>query len=379
MGDMRVAWPDNCLFVSLVVCKCALDCVNLESIMCERHGNFYQNLQTSRRSLLRGIGAGVTLAGGAMVPGIANAATTLKATHGQGLCNLAFFLVEKNAMGKADGVNLKFVVTPSNSDIATLFGAGMVDVSVIPYSNFLTLYDAGAPVKIVAGAGAEGCILVAREGIKNAQDLKGKTIGVFQADTVELLPYDYLKKAGLSFKDVKVRYFNTSPEMAQAYTSGGIDAVCHIEPYATQCLTSRKGSTILTDGKDLYGDLYADCVLAVRAPLLKRDPKAVKGLIKAMMNAQALVEKDVDAALKETVGRNYKTTMEAAKLAASKQPVMIDQRQNQKFIMDRSLSMRELGYMRKDLPADAFDWSLLNEVIAENKALYDGLKLKSKA
>jgi len=347
--------------------------------MCDRHGNLFDSFAVSRRGLLRTAGSGALLAGSSMLPGLANAATTLKATHGQGLCNLAFFLVEKNAMGKADGVNLQFVVTPSNSDIATLFGAGMVDVSVIPYSNFLTLYDAGAPVKIVAGAGVEGCILVAREGINNAQDLKGKTIGTFQSDTLEVLPYDYLKRAGLSFKDVKVRYFNTSPEMAQAYMNGGIDAVSHIEPYATQCLNSRKGSTILTDGKDLYGDLYADCVLAVRAPLLKRDPKAVKALIKAMMNAQALVESDVDAALKQTVGRNYKTTMDAAKLAASKRPVMIDQRHNEKFIMDRSQSMRELGYMRKDLPAEAFDWTLLNEVIAENKALYDSLKLKSKA
>ena len=51
---------------------------------------------------------------------------------------------------------------------APSFGAGQVDMSVIPYSNFLTLYDAGAPVKIVAGAGVDGCILIAKEGIKNA-------------------------------------------------------------------------------------------------------------------------------------------------------------------------------------------------------------------
>ncbi|GAA5234200.1 hypothetical protein GCM10025795_24640 [Verticiella sediminum] len=314
---------------------------------------------------------------GGLMPGLASAATTIKATHGTGLCNLAFFLVEKQGLAQPDGVDLRFVVTPTNADIATLFGAGQVDMSVLPYSNFLTLYDAGAPVKIVAGAGVEGCILVAREGIQSAADLRGKTLGTFQADTLEVLPYDYLRKADMSFKDVKVRYFNTSPELAQAFINGAVDAMCHIEPYATRALEERKGSTVLSDGRDLYHNLYSDCVLAVRTPLLERNPQAVKAIIKAMFQAQASVENDVDAALRETVGSYYKTSFEAAKLAASKQPVMVDQRNNTQFILERGQSMRELGYVRKLASRDAIDWTLLEEVIAENPALYDSVKLKS--
>lgn len=342
---------------------------------------------TSRRSFLKssGIaGASIALPAGlasTLMPGLASAQTqtVIKATHGSGLCNLAFFLAKKRELSKADGVTLDFVVTPTNADIATLFGAGQVDMSVIPYSNFLTLYDAGAPVKIVAGAGVDGCILIAREGIKSAADLKGKSIGTFQADTLEVLPYDYLKKAGLTFKDVKVRYFNTSPEMAQAYNAGAVDAICHIEPYATQCLTARKGSTILSDGSDIYGKHYSDCVLAVRTPLIEKNPKAVKAVIKAMMVAQSQAEADPDAALKDTVGTYYKTTMEAAKLAASKQPIMIDQRKNTQFILDRGQSMKELGYVKKLAPRAAIDWTLLDQVIAENQSLYAGLKLKTTA
>lgn len=117
-----------------------------------------------------------------------------------------------------------------------MFGAGLVDISMIPYSNFMTLYDAGAPVRIVAGGGVQGCIIVAKEGIKSAADLRGKTFGTFQADTLEVLPYDYLKKAGMTFQDVDIRYLNTSPELAQAFIAGAVDAICHIEPYATQCV-----------------------------------------------------------------------------------------------------------------------------------------------
>ncbi|HEX3140817.1 MAG TPA: ABC transporter substrate-binding protein [Rhizobacter sp.] len=340
---------------------------------------------TSRRGFLKaGSAAGVSLAlplgfAASLAPGAARAETVIKATHGSGLCNLAFFLAKKRELTKADGVTLDFVITPTNADIATLFGAGQVDMSVIPYSNFLTLYDAGAPVKIVAGAGVDGCILIAKEGIKSAADLKGKSIGTFQADTLEVLPYDYLKKAGLSFKDVNVRYFNTSPELAQAFNAGAVDAICHIEPYATQCLASRKGSSVLSDGSDIYGKNYSDCVLAVRTPLIEKNPKAVKAVIKAMMLAQSQAESDIDAALKDTVGTYYKTSMEAAKLAASKQPIMIDQRKNTQFILDRGQSMKELGYVKKLAPRAAIDWTLLDQVIAENKSLYAGLKLKTVA
>jgi NitT/TauT family transport system substrate-binding protein len=354
--------------------------------MCERHGNTHSNLiDLSRRGFLKsGSAAGITMAlpagiAGALAPGLAMADTTIKATHGSGLCNLGFFLAKKRELAKADGVNLDFVITPTNADIATLFGAGQVDMSVIPYSNFLTLYDAGAPVKIIAGAGVNGCILIAKEGIKSAADLKGKTVGTFQADTLEVLPYDYLKKAGMSFKDVQVRYFNTSPELAQAFIAGAVDAICHIEPYATQCLTSRKGSTILSDGSDIYGANYSDCVLAARTPLIDKNPKAVKAIIKAMFTAQSQAEKDPDSALKDTVGTYYKTTLEAAKLAASKQPVMVDQRNNTQFILDRAQSMKELGYVKKLAPRAAIDWTLLEQVIAENQPLYASLKLKTVA
>jgi NitT/TauT family transport system substrate-binding protein len=353
--------------------------------MFERHSHITSALDnsSSRRGFLKGAGvAGVSLAlpvgfAGSLMAGAAQAATTIKATHGSGLCNLAFFLVKKRDLAKADGVTLDFVITPTNADIATLFGAGQVDMSVIPYSNFLTLYDAGAPVKIVAGAGVDGCILLAKEGIKSAADLKGKTLGTFQADTLEVLPYDYLKKAGLTFKDVQVRYFNTSPELAQAFIAGAVDSICHIEPYATQCLTSRKGSTVLSDGRDVYVKNYSDCVLAARTPLIEKNPQAVKAVIKAMLVAQSQAEKDIDSALKDTVGTYYKTTLEAAKLAASKQPIMVDQRNNTQFILDRAQSMKELGYVKKLAPRQAIDWTLLEQVIAENKALYDSLKLKT--
>jgi len=351
--------------------------------MCDHDGRFYRNF--SRRSFLKATtAAAATVAlpahlAGLLMPTPAFAATTIKATHGSGFCNMGIFLAKERELAKADGVDLDFVVTPSNTEITTMFGAGLVDMSMIPYSNFLALHDAGAPVKIVAGGGVQGCIIIAKEDIKSAKDLKAMNFGTFQADTLELLPYDYLKKAGLSFKDINVKYLDMTPEMAQAFLAGALDAICIVEPYATQCVSGRKGASVLSDGTDLYGPGYSDCVLAVRTPLLKKNPAAVKAIIKALFVAQSGAEKDKESALKDTVGKYYKTAMSDAVNAASKQPLCVDQRNMAQFILDRGVSMKELGYIKRLPDKSAFDWSVLEAVIAENKELYDGLKWKSAA
>lgn len=350
--------------------------------MCDRDGLFFRNFDR-RRFLKAGSATSLTVAlppalAALLSPQSAQAATTtVRATHGSGFCNMGIFLAKERGLAKADGVELEFVVTPSNTEITTMFGAGLVDISMIPYSNFMTLYDAGAPVKIIAGGGVQGCMIVAREGIKTAADLRGKSFGTFQADTLEVLPFDWLAKAGMNFGDVDIKYLNTSPELAQAFIAGAIDAICHIEPYATQCVQSRKGAAVLSDGTDVYGPGYSDCVLAARTPLLESNPKAVKAIIKALMVAQAQAEADKAAALRDTVGSYYKTTMEAAMDASTKQPIVVDQRNQTQFIIDRGLSMQKLGYVKKLPDKGAFDWSFLEQVIAENGELYAGLKLKS--
>lgn len=352
--------------------------------MCERCGNFYQNF--SRRNFLKGsvAAAGASLAlppalAAMLAPSdaLAAGAVTVKATHGTGFCNLGFFLTKERQLTKADGVDIEFVVTPSNADIATLFGAGLVDMSLIPYSNFMTLYDAGAPVKIVAGGGVEGCVIAARDGINSAEDLKGKTLGTFQADTLEVLPYDWLKMHGLSFKDVDVRYMNTSPELAQAFMVGAVDAMCHIEPYATQAVEATKGAKVLSDGTDVYGKLYSDCVLAVRTPLLEKSPDVVKSVIKGMFVAQKESETDRAGAIKDLVGSYFKTSLDAAMSASQKQPVMVDQRRNTDFILGRAQTMKELGYLKELPDSKMIDWTLMEQVIDENKDLYSSLKLVS--
>jgi NitT/TauT family transport system substrate-binding protein len=350
--------------------------------MCEHHGpapGRLRSIDFNRRNLLKATGAtALTIAiGSGLFGGAAHAASTIKSTHGSGFCNLNIFLAHALQTAQDDGVELQFVNTPTFAEQVTFLGIGQVDVGLMPYTSFMALFDAGAPVRVVAGGGIEGCVIVSRPGLDSAQKLKGKTLGTFQLDTLEVMPYDWLKKNGVSFKDVTVRYMGNTPEAVEAFKAGAIDWICTIEPYGTALLNDVKGSHKLSDGTDIYDKGYTDCVLACRADLIKQNPGGLKALIKGMMKAQLIAETNPDEALTKLVGTYYKTSMENARIAKGKQPAVVDARAQTQFILDRTDSLVEMGYIKKKPGRDAIDWTLLEAVIAENKDLYDKLKYKA--
>src|SRR3984893_8227359 len=303
----------------------------------------------------------------------------IKSVHGSGFCNLNYFLTEAQQMAKDDGVILDFLLPPTSAELVTFLGAGQVDAGLMPYTSFIALYDKGAPVKIVAGGGIQGCVFVAQPGLDSPEKLKGKTLGTFQMDTLEVLPYDWLKKQGVSFRDINVRYMGNTPEAVEAFKAGALDMICTIEPYGPTLLHDVKGRVMLSDGTDIYGKGYTDCVLAARTELIKADPAAIKTLIKGMMKAQHMAESDPEAVLKILVGPYYKTSIENARIAMAKQPSVVDARSQTQFILDRTNSILEMGYIKNKPGRDAIDWTILEQAIAENKELYDGLKYKSAA
>src|SRR5260370_32062485 len=117
----------------------------------------------------------LTMAVGGGLMGAAHAANTLKSTHGTGFCNLNIFLSHALQTAKDDGVEIQFINTPTFAEQVTFLGIGQVDVGLMPYTSFMALFDAGAPVKVVAGGGIEGCVVVSQPGLHTPQNLKDKT------------------------------------------------------------------------------------------------------------------------------------------------------------------------------------------------------------
>lgn len=349
---------------------------------CDRNFPSLDKIEMSRRSLLKtGAASALTIAVPSALMGAVGTAhaaeTTFTGTHGTGFCNSAFFITHARQLAEEDGLTLEFVNTPTFAEQVTFFGSGQVDVSVLPYTSFMALYDAGAPVKIVAGGGIQGCVIVAQPGLDTPDKLKGKTLGAFQLDTLEVLPYDWLKKNGIGYNDITVRYLGSTPEQVEAFKAGAIDIAGVIEPYASALLNDVPGAVMLSDGIDIYGPEYTDCVLAASNEVIEQKPEAVKALIKAMLKGQLIFEKEREAFLKDTVGVYYKTSMENARIGADKQPPKVDQRAQEEFILTRVQSLIEMGYIKEPPKKDAIDWSLLEAAIAEVPDVYGQLKYKS--
>ncbi len=229
--------------------------------MCDRYGPaidfeaMRSAFRPGRRSMLRATAASaLTMAVGSGLMGQAHAqGTSLKATHGTGFCNLNFFLAHALQLARQDGTEIQFINTPTSAEMVTFLGMGQVDLGLMPYTSFMALFNAGAPVKIIAGGGVEGCSIVAQRGLDSPEKLRGKTLGTFQLDTLEVLPYDYLKKHGISMRDVTVRYMGNTPEAVEAFKAGALDWICTIEPYATALVNEVPGAVRLSDGTDVYG------------------------------------------------------------------------------------------------------------------------------
>src|SRR5229473_6879394 len=136
-------------------------------VMCDRIGcmhfpklsemDFSGAAVPSRRRFLKGATAATTISmamgPGMLLGGPAHAAAGIKSTHGSGFCNRNICLAHSRQYSKAAGVELEFVNTPTSAEMVTFLGMGQVDVGLMPYTSFMALYDAGAPVKIVAGGG----------------------------------------------------------------------------------------------------------------------------------------------------------------------------------------------------------------------------------
>lgn len=302
-------------------------------------------------------------------------AREIKFAHGAGLCNMPLFYAAEKQLFSKYGFKGSAALTPMPADVAVQLATGQVEMAVIPFTNAIAAYVQGASFQVVAGSGVEGLIVVAKPEIKSFADLKGKKIATFQADTLDVVVYDYLKKNGMTYKDVEMVYLGDSTELLNAYIAGQVDAVSHIEPYATKAKTATKGN-ILGNGTDIYGKHYPDCVLAVRNEIIKDDPKMVKDVIRVFMESQHQIESNFAEAAKTTVGKYYKTDIDGLLAAAQAQPPGVDIRDQRDFMYSRAKSMRELNYINSDPDENFVNFSLLEEVIKESPELWQKLKVK---
>jgi sulfonate transport system substrate-binding protein len=145
-------------------------------------------------------------------------------------------------------------------------------------------------------------VVVSNSSIKNASDLKGKTMGVWLGTTSEFFAAKYLDAHGIALKDVTFKNINPA-EMVVALDRGDIDGFTIWQPFGWRAEeVSGKKVHILSTGKGFFTEYM---VTSARKSLLKDDPDAVSAVIKCTQQGADYVTAHIDEAA-QIVGAHFK-------------------------------------------------------------------------
>jgi NitT/TauT family transport system substrate-binding protein len=192
-------------------------------------------------------------------------------------------------------------------------------------------------------------VIVSNSSIKNASDLKGKTMGVWLGTTSEFFAAKYLDAHGISLKDVTFKNINPA-EMVVALDRGDIDGFTIWQPFGWRAeeVSGKKVHTLST-GKGFFTEYM---VTSARKSLLKDDPDAVAAVIKCTQQGADYVTSHVDEAA-QIVGAHFKIPVDQVK------QMIVVQNFDPTYDADFRKSMDELNAFMtsKGMSKEAINWS----------------------
>lgn len=184
---------------------------------------------------------------------------------------------------KTYGLPFEYSTITSGADQTAALASGDIQLlNCVGGSSVLISAAAGADIKILsvyANAPKAFRIFSKDSAIKSPADLKGKTIGGPKGTILHELLAAYLKKGGLSMKDVK--FVNMGLPAARAALEGGkIDAALQAGPLAYTA--EKAGLHIVTNGEGLVSGLT---VTATSAKFYKENKPLVDTFLKVQKDS----------------------------------------------------------------------------------------------
>jgi NitT/TauT family transport system substrate-binding protein len=169
--------------------------------------------------------------------------------------------------------------------------SGQIDVMGFSQFDLVRHVAAGHDLVGVAAidysVGAEA--LVARSGIRQLRDLKGKRLALHRNTYLEYLLSVAAEREGLNLADVTL-LDRSGDGSLEDFTAGRVDAVFVWEPYVTQALAA--GGVSLFSTADFPGLTYS--VLTLRRDFITLHPEQVAALVRVWDRAERYVRENPD-------------------------------------------------------------------------------------
>ncbi len=284
----------------------------------------------------------------------------LSLTHGGALSNLPLFLAIDADLFAPLGLAVRAAPLAAFGSTVGRLRDGTASIGTTGFTQVLADADSADPLVVVAGSGLRGMAVLGRQGITLAS-LEGATVGTFADDPMQVLLADVLDRHGMTGR-VIVRVVASLAEAAAALVSDELQAVTTVEPWISRL--RHKGAELLSDGTDVWGADYPDTVLMARRSLLEARPKQVTDVIRAMLQAERLIEENPREALAKVAHRFPLFSLDELSEGLHGQPPRVDLRGLEPAILDRWGTVRGLqARPRSPHPTNLIDLRCLAEAL----------------
>lgn len=344
-------------------------------------------LRLTRRSTLAALVALASAAAStaAVMPGTAHATDPVKLEIGYIpiLAASPLFIVDGQGWAKDAGIALKLTRFESGPHAIQAMAAGQIDLLYAGVAPVLVARTKGADISVIANSAVEEMVVAARGPFAKAVGTTptAEAFKKFAADTgrkpkIGTQPPGSVPDTVLKhwlFKVVKVDPADVElvpmgiEKTQQALLAGALDAATIREPTVTVTQQMDPNVVLVATGAQMFPD-QPGTVVSARAEVLKKNPDAIKALVKAHIRAVELIAKDPAGSAK--IVNNYlgKGLMEPATLeAAFKGPgskFVADPHKVVPAVEQMMAYTKEIGSASETVPvAEAFDFSFYDAAV----------------
>jgi NitT/TauT family transport system substrate-binding protein len=250
--------------------------------------------------------------------------------------------------------------------------AGEVDFAPAYALQGVRAIDAGEPLMLLAGV-MVGCFeLFAREGIDRFAELKGKSIGVGAAGSLNSqLVNLVMAQIGLDFtKDVQ---WVTDPKIKpkELFELGKIDAFLAFPPEPQDLRARHIGHVLVNTAVDRPWSQYFCCMLASNREFVAMHPVATKRVVRAILKATDLCATEPARAAQWLADRDLTARYDYTLQTLSENGYKWREYDAEDTIRFYALRLRDIGLIKSSpqkIIANGTDWRFLDELKRELKA-----------
>jgi NitT/TauT family transport system substrate-binding protein len=211
-----------------------------------------------------------------------------------------------------ENVRIELIRFGSWTELIDAINAGRVDGAFALAELVMKAREQGMDVYLSALAHRDGNVIVAADGIKSMQDLRGKTFAIpHRQSSHYILLNEALAKEGVDISEINIIEL-PPPEMPSALAAGRIAGYCVAEPFGARAVTLKIGH-VLYNSQDLWPDSIC-CALALSGRFLREHPELAAVLLSRVRKAGLRLEQDHEHAI-SLAGEFLKAPKDALELS----------------------------------------------------------------